>query len=50
MAVIQIVVPPDFADVLKAYTKEVIRRQPEDILEFSVAYFANLVILWIKMI
>ena len=34
--------PPDFADVLKAYTKEVIRRQPEDILEFSVAYFANL--------
>ena len=39
----QIVVPPDLADVLKAYTKEVIRRQPDDILEFSVAYFANLV-------
>mmetsp|Transcript_16155 Transcript_16155/g.34985 ORF Transcript_16155/g.34985 Transcript_16155/m.34985 type:complete len:201 (-) Transcript_16155:333-935(-) len=38
----QIVVPADLADILKAYTKEVIRRQPEDILEFSAKYFANL--------
>ena len=27
----QIRVPPDLADILKAYTKEVIRRQPEDL-------------------
>lgn len=38
----QIVVPPDLADVLKAYTKEVIRRQPENLVEFSAIYFANL--------
>jgi hypothetical protein len=38
----QIVVPPDLADILKAYTKEVVRRQPEDLLEFSAIYFANL--------
>lgn len=38
----QIVVPPDLADILKAYTKEVIRRQPEDIYEFSAQYFSNL--------
>eukprot|EP00191_Tetraselmis_sp_GSL018_P019578 CAMPEP_0177586524 /NCGR_PEP_ID=MMETSP0419_2-20121207/5123_1 /TAXON_ID=582737 /ORGANISM="Tetraselmis sp., Strain GSL018" /LENGTH=202 /DNA_ID=CAMNT_0019076431 /DNA_START=286 /DNA_END=894 /DNA_ORIENTATION=+ len=38
----QIVIPPDLADILKAYTKEVIRRQPEDLLEFSAIYFANL--------
>eukprot|EP00951_Prasinocladus_malaysianus_P001337 scaffold9149_cov54-Prasinocladus_malaysianus.AAC.1 len=38
----QIVVPPDLADILKAYTKEVIRRQPEDLAEFSAIYFANL--------
>lgn len=31
----QIVVPADLADILKAYTKEVIRRQPADLLEFS---------------
>jgi hypothetical protein len=31
----QIVVPVDLADILKAYTKEVIRRQPADLLEFS---------------
>lgn len=31
----QIVVPVDLADVLKAYTKEVIRRHPKDLLEFS---------------
>lgn len=38
----QIVIPHDLADILKAYTKEVIRRQPEDLHEFSAIYFANL--------
>eukprot|EP00798_Chlamydomonas_sp_ICE-L_P023601 gene23601-9130_t len=38
----QIAVPVDLADVLKAYTKEVIRRQPEDLVDFSAKYFANL--------
>jgi hypothetical protein len=38
----QIVVPIDLADVLKAFTKEVIRRQPENLVEFSAKYFANL--------
>ena len=32
---LQIVVPLQLADVLKAYTKEIIRRQPEDLLDFS---------------
>lgn len=35
---LQIVVPPDLADILKAYTKEIIRRQPGDIIEFSAKY------------
>uniref|UniRef100_A0A7S0YEE2 RIIa domain-containing protein n=1 Tax=Polytomella parva TaxID=51329 RepID=A0A7S0YEE2_9CHLO len=38
----QIVIPSDLAEVLKAYTKEVIRRQPQDIIEFSAKYFTNL--------
>lgn len=38
----QIVVPVDLADILKAYTKEVIRRQPENLVEFSAKYFHNL--------
>ncbi|KAG1665780.1 hypothetical protein FOA52_002875 [Chlamydomonas sp. UWO 241] len=38
----QIVVPVDLADVLKAFTKEVIRRQPDDLVEFGAKYFANL--------
>mmetsp|Transcript_30998 Transcript_30998/g.101046 ORF Transcript_30998/g.101046 Transcript_30998/m.101046 type:complete len:207 (+) Transcript_30998:115-735(+) len=38
----QIVVPSDLADILKTFAKEAIRRQPEDILEFSAIYFANL--------
>lgn len=38
----QIVVPVDLADVLKAFTKEVIRRQPEDLVDFGAKYFANL--------
>jgi Regulatory subunit of type II PKA R-subunit len=35
-------VPPHLAEVLKDYTKEVIRRQPENLIEFSAYYFANL--------
>ena len=31
----QIVIPPDLGDILKAYAKEVIRNEPEDIYEFS---------------
>ena len=38
----QIKIPPTLADALKAYTKEVIRAQPEDIIEFSVNYFTKL--------
>ena len=38
----QINVPPELADVLKAYTKEVVRRQPHDLYEFSAKYFAEL--------
>uniref|UniRef100_A0A7R9VYB6 RIIa domain-containing protein n=1 Tax=Chlamydomonas euryale TaxID=1486919 RepID=A0A7R9VYB6_9CHLO len=38
----QIVVPVDLADVLKAFTKEVIRRQPADIIDFGAKYFENL--------
>ncbi|GFR50642.1 hypothetical protein Agub_g12890 [Astrephomene gubernaculifera] len=38
----QIVIPHNLADILKAYTKEVIRRQPNDIIAFSAKYFTNL--------
>ncbi|PNH05260.1 Ropporin-1-like protein [Tetrabaena socialis] len=38
----QIVIPHNLADILKAYTKEVIRRQPTDIVAFSAKYFTNL--------
>jgi hypothetical protein len=31
----QIHVPADLGDVLKAFTKEVIRRQPADLVQFS---------------
>ena len=34
----QIYILPELADILKAYTKEVIRRQPEDLLQFSAMY------------
>jgi hypothetical protein len=34
-ASLQIVVPPDLADVLKAYTKDVIRNQPTDLIAYS---------------
>ena len=30
----QIVIPPDLGDILKAYAKEVIRNEPDDIFEF----------------
>jgi hypothetical protein len=39
----QIVIPPDMGDILKAYAKEVIRNEPEDIFEFSAKYFAQFV-------
>jgi hypothetical protein len=32
---LQIVVPVDLAGVLKAFTKEVIRSQPNNVVEFS---------------
>ena len=39
----QIVIPPDLGDILKAYAKEVIRNEPENIFEFSAKYFAQFV-------
>jgi hypothetical protein len=42
MVDLQIKVPPQLAEILKDYTKEVIRRQPEDIVDFSAYYFSNL--------
>ena len=38
----QIKIPPNLADALKAYTKEVIRANPEDIIAFSCNYFTKL--------
>jgi hypothetical protein len=38
----QIVVPPELPPILKAYTKEVIRYQPKDIVAFSRDYFVAL--------
>lgn len=35
----QIQVHPDLAKIIKEYTKAVIRKNPEDILAFSVDYF-----------
>lgn len=35
----QIFVPEDLPAILKRYAKEVIKRQPEDIIEFSAAHF-----------
>lgn len=34
--------PPHFSDVLKEYAREVLRAQPEDILEWSADYFVQL--------
>ena len=39
----QIVIPSDLGDILKAYSKEVIRNEPENIYEFSAQYFAQFV-------
>merc|ERR1719174_2991926 len=38
----QIVLPQDLPEVLKNFTKEVIRHDPEDVLQFSALYFDNL--------
>jgi hypothetical protein len=38
----QIVVPPELPAIIKAYSKEVIRYQPEDLVAFSRDYFASL--------
>ena len=35
----QIQVHPDLAKIIKEYTKAVIRKNPEDIIAFSAAYF-----------
>ena len=35
----QIQIPPDMPPILKAYSKEVIRNNPEDIIAFSIEYF-----------
>lgn len=34
--------PPNFADILKEYAREVLRAQPEDILDWSADYFKKL--------
>jgi len=36
----QITVPPSLPGILKGFTKEVIRHQPQDILDFGAGYFA----------
>jgi len=36
--------PPNFAQVLKDYTREVLREQPADILQWSASYFKKLAI------
>ena len=38
----QIVVPDDLPQILKNYSKEVIRANPQDIYSFSARYFENL--------
>jgi len=38
----QIQVPPTLPGILKAYTKEVIRYNPRDIIAFSRDYFAHM--------
>ena len=38
----QIVVPDDLPGILKNYSKEVIRSNPEDIVKFSREYFEGL--------
>ena len=36
------VVPTDFRSVLKSFTREALRSQPENVYEFGAEYFANL--------
>jgi len=38
----QVNIPTDLPDILKAFTKAVIRTQPEDLLQFSAEYFTAL--------
>lgn len=38
----QIEVPPQLPNILKNYSKAVIRNNPSDIIEFSRKYFENL--------
>ena len=38
----QIVVPNGLSQILKAFAKEAIRRSPQDLLQFSAAYFTHL--------
>mmetsp|Transcript_30993 Transcript_30993/g.50145 ORF Transcript_30993/g.50145 Transcript_30993/m.50145 type:complete len:214 (-) Transcript_30993:473-1114(-) len=38
----QISIPPELPEILKAYTKELIRQCPSDIIAFSREYFAKL--------
>src|ERR1035437_5398273 len=38
----QVLVPDEFPKILKDFTKEVIKKSPEDIVKFSKAYFENL--------
>ncbi len=35
----QIQIHPDLPDIIKQYTKAVLKANPEDVLEFSWAYF-----------
>uniref|UniRef100_A0A7S0QER5 RIIa domain-containing protein n=1 Tax=Cryptomonas curvata TaxID=233186 RepID=A0A7S0QER5_9CRYP len=38
----QINIPENLGEILKAYAKEVIRQQPDNVFEFSARYFAQL--------
>ncbi|MEE6511585.1 hypothetical protein FKM82_018205, partial [Ascaphus truei] len=38
----QIDIPPELPDILKQFTKAAIRTQPDDVLQWSAAYFASL--------
>ncbi|KAJ4460317.1 putative radial spoke protein 11 [Paratrimastix pyriformis] len=38
----QIVVPLELPEILKAYTKDVIRKQPTNLIEFSAEWFAQM--------
>jgi hypothetical protein len=37
----QINIPDNLGEILKAYAKEVIRQQPDNLYEFSARYFAQ---------